>query len=127
MLDRHAGVEQIVGDDSSMAAPPDSLGTHDCSTLASRDLAEFLNALAKSVSHRVVGVVVKALVLPERVLSGRRFAAASAQAAERGEMLVSDSCFGERRAKSIVLVLRIGPRPRNGSDVDHDFDRRAPQ
>ena len=43
------------------------------------------------------------------------------------QMLVSDTCFDERRAKRITLVLRIGPRPWNGAHVDDDFDHRAAQ
>src|SRR5437867_1694672 len=99
MVHGYAGVEQIVGDDSPMAAPPDGFRTHDRGATRLGEIDQFPKAVAERVGHCVVGVVVEALVLPKRVLSGRCFAAAAAQAPERGQMLVSDTCFDERRAK----------------------------
>src|SRR5262249_785346 len=77
--------------------------------------------------QRVVGIVVKALVLPERVHVRRNVLRSRAQAAERGDVLVSDLQLGQRLRKDIAIVLWIGAGARNGGDMDHTSDLRALQ
>src|SRR3569623_1349417 len=69
----HVAVElqEIVGDDAAMAAPPNSLRAHDGSIPGLGDLKHLLEADAILVGQRLVGVVMEAPVAPEGVGCGR--------------------------------------------------------
>src|SRR5262245_53414374 len=75
--------------------------------------------------ERVVGIVVKALVLPERVHLRRNVLRFCAQAAERGDVFVSDLESRQRFGKDVAIVLRIGARARDGADIYHASDLRS--
>jgi hypothetical protein len=60
------------------------------------------------LAHRVVRVIVKPLILPERVRVRRNVPLPSAQVAERSNMLVIDPGFGQRFGKRFRVVMRIG-------------------
>lgn len=59
-----AGSKQVVGDDPTVTAPPDGLGAHDGRALLVAQLAQCPQRLAELRRECVVGVVVKAAVLP---------------------------------------------------------------
>jgi hypothetical protein len=84
------GNEQIVRDDPAMAPPPHCLRTHDSAASDVAQSAQLREAGAKTSAHRIVGVVVKALVLPESVGIGRDIQRAGASAAELRDMLICD-------------------------------------
>src|SRR5579871_136481 len=75
----------------------------------------------------VVGVVVKARVLPECVELGRHGGLAWASATERRQMLVADVERGQGLRQGLAVVLRIGARARNGAHVRDQFDLGALQ
>ena len=76
---------------------------------------------------RVVGVIVKACVLPEGVDVRRYARLLSAKSAERGEMLIGNSMRSERGGQGVAVELRIGSRARNGPHVDDELDVRSRQ
>src|SRR5262245_52164000 len=76
------------------------------------------------LGQRVVGIVVKALVLPERVHVRRYVLRLRAQAAKRGDVLVSDLELGQRFGKDLAIVLWIGARARDAADINHACDLR---
>src|SRR5690349_9847293 len=84
-----AGREQVVRDDAAVAAPPDGLRAHDGAALCMPDLEQAGEAMAEALAQRVVGVIMKARVLPEAVQLGRHIALAAAQAAELRDVLVA--------------------------------------
>src|ERR1700678_3812957 len=75
----------------------------------------------------VVGVVVKACVLPESVDVGRYAWLLCAKSPERGEMLIRNSMRSERGGQGVAGELRGGSRARNGPHVDDELDFRSHQ
>ena len=86
-----AGRQQVVGDDPSMAPPPQRFRACDGATPCTPDFAQVIKTCAKAVAHRVVGVIVEAFVLPERIDVGRQSAIAAAKASKRCHVLVADA------------------------------------
>src|SRR5437660_1590334 len=63
--------EEIVGDDPAMAAPPHRLRAHDRAAPPASQLDEPGKARAERVACGVVGVIVEAAVLPQRIAPRR--------------------------------------------------------
>ncbi len=59
--------QQVVGNDAPVTAPPDGLGTHDGTSVFPTQCDQFAKAIMERVGKRVIGKIVKALVLPETV------------------------------------------------------------
>jgi hypothetical protein len=53
-----AGRQQVIGDDTPMASPPQSLGTHDDAALVARVLDQPVEPSAEVAAHGIVGVIV---------------------------------------------------------------------
>ena len=117
-----AGGDQMVGDDPAMAAPPQGLGAHDRAPRRFSEATEFAEAGSKCVAESVVGVVVEAFVLPERVRPGWDGALPSAQAAERGDRLIANVEPCQSRRQRVPVVLRIRARAGNSPNVDDEAD-----
>ena len=64
------GDQQIIRDYSSMTPPPHRLGAHYGAALLSTQPSKPSQTFVKGVSHGVVGVVMKALILPKRIDAG---------------------------------------------------------
>jgi hypothetical protein len=60
------------------------------------------------LAQGVVRVIVKPLILPERVHVLRHVPLSSAQAAERSNMLVIDPGYGQRFVERFGVVLPVG-------------------
>src|SRR5438045_457062 len=60
--DRSAAGQQIIRDDSPMAAPPYGLGAHDCAAALNADLQQLGQRGGKLVRERIVSIVVEALI-----------------------------------------------------------------
>ena len=63
--------QQIVGNDPAMAAPPEALCTHDGARASARERLQAIEPTPERLARRVVGIVVKTLVLPKRIGGGR--------------------------------------------------------
>lgn len=63
--DRFPSGDQIIGDNSPMTTPPYSLRAHDCRWGAMAEITQPRKTFPKSLAHRVVGIIVEALILPE--------------------------------------------------------------
>jgi hypothetical protein len=100
--------DQIVSDDAPMAAPPDGLGAHDRTEFLVAQPAQLGEAGLKCRVHGVVGVVVKALVLPERIGCRRHVALVPPQSAEFGDLPIPDLSDVQTLAQGIRVVLRVG-------------------
>lgn len=59
--------DEVVGDDTPVAPPPNGFRTHDYASCAMAELAQPRCAGLEVAPHGVVGEIVKALVLPETV------------------------------------------------------------
>jgi hypothetical protein len=115
---RHTVCEHVVGNDATMAAPPDGLGTQDRARLARRHLEQLPQAFTKRGGRGVVGVIVEGASFPARVHAVFDALAPGAPSAERREMDIGDPCAVEHRRQHVEVELRIGPRSRETSDID---------
>ena len=61
----------------------------------------------KRFSQAVVGIVVKALILPERVHAWRNLMLLSAQPSECGDPLIAELLLRQCLRKDVVVELRI--------------------
>lgn len=110
-----------------MTSPPQSFSAHDDAALGMSKLAQSPEPGPKALAHGIIRVVVKALVLPERIGDRRHFWLLVAQTSESGDVLVSDPECGQRCREKIAVVLRIVARTRNGPNVDNEMYVRAPE
>src|SRR5262249_43492207 len=85
-----ASGDQIVRNDAPVTSPPYRFCAHDCAAPFMSQRAQPRESAMERLAQRVVGIVVEALVLPERVHVQRNVLRPRAQAAERGDVLVSD-------------------------------------
>jgi hypothetical protein len=65
--DSLAGGDPIIWNDPPVTPPPLRLCAHDGAPLGMTEFTQFLQRGVKVLAHRVVGVIVKTLVLPERI------------------------------------------------------------
>src|SRR5690606_27269473 len=63
--DLHPTRKQVIRDDAAMTAPPHGFGAHAHATLLATALTQRGQALVKIRRQCVIGVVVKAIVVPE--------------------------------------------------------------
>ena len=114
--------EEIVRDDAAMASPPDCLGAHDRGGRRMTKPAQFFEARAEFLAHGVVGIVVKARVLPEGVDVRHHPRLLSTKSSKSREMLIGDSMRSEIGEQRVAVELRVGPRARNRPDVDDELN-----
>src|SRR5262249_3853392 len=82
--------EQIIRNDAAMASPPHCLGAHDRAAPFVSQGAQSDEARFEGRAQRIIGVIMKAFVLPERGELGRNVPRSRAQASYRRDMLVPD-------------------------------------
>ena len=99
--------DQIVRNDAPVTTPPDRLGAHDSAPLLPTEGAQPREAGMKLFSQAVVGIIVKALILPERVYGFRNLVLPSAQPSQRDAMLIANLFLRERLRQDGVVELRI--------------------
>ena len=91
-----AGGEKIIRDDAAMATPPHGFRAHDRAAHLAAERDEIAQRAVELRPHRVIGVVVEALVVPEAVHLGRDVLAAPAPPAECFHVLVAEAVARER-------------------------------
>src|ERR1700692_2243707 len=112
MKDGLACRQEIVTDDPPVAPPAHCLRAHDGATPVAREFAQVRETGAKALARRVVGIIMKALVLPVGVDIRRDIAVAATQSAKRRNVLISDSVRRQRPRQYIAIKLRVGARAR---------------
>jgi hypothetical protein len=73
-----------------MTLPPNRFGAHYCGGALVPEMAHPSEASTELFSHRIVGIIMKTLVLPKPIHCGRDVALMSAEAAESREVLILD-------------------------------------
>jgi hypothetical protein len=73
-----------------MASPPQRLGAHNGAALVAAVVDQPVESGTEVAAHRIVGVIVEALIPPERIDVRWHIAAPTTQATERRNVLVSD-------------------------------------
>ena len=119
---RLVGRDQPVGHDAAVTAPPERLRAHDGDALLLTFFAQLGQPFTVRRMQRVIGIVVKALVVPEAVDLWRHVAAASTAPAQCGQVLVVDAEGRQRVGQRGLVELRVGARAGDGADVDHARD-----
>ena len=76
--------QQVIRDNSAVAAPPHGFGAHDGATLVASQCLQFLYSHPERLSPGVIGIISERCVLPKRIGGRHRGLAAMAQAAKRG-------------------------------------------
>ena len=84
-------------------------------------------ARSKLTTHGVVRIIVKALVFPKCIHIDRNISFLSAETAQLSDMLVANSKLGQSFGELRGVVLRIGQRARNASNVDDELNFLGPQ
>ena len=116
--DRELAGKQLVGDDSTVAAPPHSLGTHDRQAVGLRPFDEGVEVGAEFLGQAVVGVVVEAAVLPPGIrLEGHRVADGSA-AGQPFEPAQFDAVLGKVVDQGVGVEPGVLIRTGQSADVD---------
>lgn len=127
MEDVIAGGEKIVGDDPSMAAPPDRLSAHDGAPALGSKISQPGEPLGERIGQGVVRIVPKTPHLPKSIHRGILGMLFSSKAAEFGEMLIPDLPRRQGVAEGLLVELRVGARSRHGPYVHDSVDRRLPK
>ena len=110
--------EQVIGDYATVTAPPEGLGAHDRARLARCHLEQFSQAFTERSGLGVVRIVVEGPSFPPSVRSFFNVLTLGPPSAEQREVDIGDSRSLERSRQHVEVELRIGPRPRDTSDVD---------
>src|SRR5690625_6971086 len=104
--------QQIVADNAPVAAPPHRFRAHDGAGSFPAGGNQLLKRLPKSPAQRIVGVVMKAAVLPPAVDAGIDRGAFWPQAAQRSDMAVFNAVPFQAARQGVAIVLRVGARTR---------------
>src|SRR3954453_16257300 len=99
--------DQIVCNDTAVAPPPDRLGAHKGAPALLTERAKARETGMKRLSQAVVGIVVKALILPKCIYALRNFVLLPAQASQRGDALIADLVLRERLRKNVAIELGV--------------------
>ena len=99
--------DQIVCNDTAVTPPPDCLGAHDGAPLLLTERAKASETGMKRFGQAVVGIIVKALILPKRIYVWRNFVLLFAEASQPGDALIADLVLCERWRKNVVIELRV--------------------
>ena len=125
--DGFAPGDQMVGNDAPMASPPYGFRTHDRAASFAPLTQQVLEARAELFRKRIVGIVVEAVVRPEAVDVPRQGSRLSAKAAEWRHVFIANTEAHQGSGERILVELRIGPRPRNRSDIRDERYIGSPQ
>src|SRR3974390_175936 len=117
MENRFTLSQEVVCDNSPMTSPPYGLSAHNGTALRVTEIKELREAVAKTFTHRVVGIVVKAVVLPKRIDACWHIAILAAQTTKCRNMPVSNSERFERLRQRLVVILRVGARAWHGPNI----------
>jgi hypothetical protein len=119
--------DKVVGNYSSMASPPQGLSAHCCRCSAMSEFSQSGKARSKLTTHGVVRIIVKAPVFPKCIHADRNIPLLSAETAQLSNMLVANSKLGQSFGELCGVVLGIGQRARNASNVDDELNFPGPQ
>src|SRR5690554_1563147 len=114
--------QQVVGDNSAVAAPPDSFGAHHGAAVFPAQPNKLIKASLKCFCKRVIGIIMETLILPEAVNRGISLLAFVSQAAELFNELVADIKRSKAQGQVVLIVLRVGARSGHMSYVCHMRD-----
>lgn len=103
-----------VGDQGTMTAPWNSLGTHDCGSRLPRHHDKGIQRLLELRTLYVIRITAKAGVVPPRI---DRVTASMTESAQLRHMRVSNPHFLQRARQIIAIELRIMPGARDRTHI----------
>src|SRR4051812_29506 len=89
------GCQEVIGNDPAMTPPPNRLCAHHGAMTHAAELTQSGQPRLKVGAHRVISVVVKALIFPEAIDTGCDSLGARTQATEFSNMLICDLKIGQ--------------------------------
>ena len=119
--------EQIVRNDAPVASPPHRFRAHDGAAPRVSCLAQLSQAGSEGTCRRVIRIVVKALVFPERIHRRRHVACFASPTPQRGYVCVTDLIYGQSPRDCLLIVMRIRSRSRHASHIDNEVNVCLPQ
>lgn len=122
MGDLHPFRQQIVGDDSPMATPPECFRAHDGDGVPISESQELLESTAKGGRGGIVRIVTKGGISPKIVVRRRSRARPVSASPERGQMSIRHPDIGQRRRQDFEVELRIRSRAWDRAYVDEKID-----
>lgn len=127
MKNRLARCDQVVSDDAPVTSPPHGFRAHHCAAQCVSQISQLGESGTEGAGHRVIGVVVKALVVPEGVYRRWGVPQLASKSSKRRDVDVTNLPGSQCLGQSVTVVLRVRPRSRNGSDVDDESNFCLPQ
>src|SRR5699024_5502798 len=102
------GRQQIVSNNSSMAAPPHAFCTHDGHLMCFSEPDELVQVILKRLTQCVIRIIVKALVLP-RTVDVRIHALLLAPPRQTGKMTILHARLPQGIGQPLLIVLWKSP------------------
>ena len=121
VLGDNAVRQEIVADESAVAAPVDGFRTHVGRDFLLREAEQLLDAVAKVVGGHVVGVVAEAFIT-ERGVWGFGRLLAPAPSSEAFEPNVIDAGFIKAGREGFAVEVRIFSRAGEAADIGQALD-----
>lgn len=119
---RSALRQQVVGNDTTMAAPPHRFSAHDRAAIVAAQRSQLIQSASECFSCRVIGIVSEGSDLPERIERWCRALFPVPQTAKNRQMSVGYSSAGERFGESLGVELRSCRRARDRTHIDEQID-----
>src|SRR4051794_4904950 len=94
-----------------MAPPPHRFGTHNGAAPRAGQLIKPRQTFVKTLAQGVVGVVMKALVLPECIQARGDIGCGTTKTSKRCDVLVSKFEPPQGIRQTLTVVLRVGSGP----------------
>ena len=110
---RNALRQQVVGNDTTMAAPPHSFSAHDRAALFTGQRSQLIQSRSECFSCSVIGIVSEGGHPPECIERWRRAFFPVPQTTKSRQMPISYPSTTQRFGESIGVELRIRPRARD--------------
>jgi len=111
--------DEVVGNDAAMAAPPYSFRAHESGALVGCERDQTVKIGLELRCERIIGVVVKAAIVPKGIGVGGYVVLLVAPAAEIRPMAVANVVLGKSVRQRVDIELGIGSRPGKRANV-HD-------
>src|SRR5436309_15909401 len=105
-----AAQQQIIGDDATMAPPPDRFRTHQCQSPFATEADKLIEGSGKYFAERVIGVVVEALDLPERVEICIDAGLSRTSATQLRKVTIANLKLRELEGQTVAVEGRVAPR-----------------
>jgi hypothetical protein len=111
----------------AVASPPHGLGAHDRASLLSSKLTQPGKATLEGLGHGVIGIIMKALVNPERVHCWGKVRIFPSQPPKFGYARISNLMVRQSLCERVSVELWVSTRSRKSPNIDYKLNIHMPQ